>query len=269
MPPISELAQFIRLAGALEPWRDDLVIVGGWAHRLYLLHPYAQEVNHAPLMTLDADVAVPAVLPLREEDIRQRLLAAGFTEELLGDDRPPATHYRLGTGPGEFYAEFLTPISGSRNDRQGRRKATASIGGVTSQRLRHLELLLQSPWRVELDSMAFTSGILIANPASFIAQKVLIHAHRDPEDRAKDILYIHDTLEIFGSRLEELHQAWVGSIAPQMHARRAAEVRKGAKRMFGAMSDDVRRAARIPEDRNLSAANLAEACQFGLEAVFV
>lgn len=269
MPPIPELAQFVRLADALEPWRDELVMIGGWAHRLYLLHPHAQELDHAPLMTLDADVAMPAVLPPREQDIRQRLLDAGFTEELLGDDRPPATHYRLGTEPGEFYAEFLTPLSGSHYNRKGRRKATTAIGGVTSQQLRHLELLLMSPWQVEIESARFAGHVRIANPASFMAQKALIHARRDPDDRAKDILYIHDTLEIFGSRLQALRQEWVDNIAPRMHARTAAEVRKSAQRLFGTVSDDVRRAARIPGDRTLSAENVADACRFGFEAVFV
>jgi hypothetical protein len=269
MPPIPELPQFVRLARALEPWRDDLVIIGGWAHRLYLLHPHAQEVNHAPLMTLDADVAMPALLPPREQDIRQRLLAAGFTEELLGDDRPPATHYRLGAEPGTFYAEFLTPLSGSHYDRKGRRKATTAIGGVTSQQLRHLELLLESPWQVEIDPTAFAGRIRIANPVSFMAQKVLIHGRRDPDDRAKDILYIHDTLEIFGSRLDELRQEWEDNVAPRMHVRTATRVRKSTHQLFGAISDDVRRAARIPEDRRLSAENVADACRFGFETVFV
>ena len=27
---------------SLEPWLDQLVIIGGWAHQLYRLHPAAQ-----------------------------------------------------------------------------------------------------------------------------------------------------------------------------------------------------------------------------------
>ena len=30
---------FVRLVAALEPWLDQIVVVGGWAHRLYRLHP--------------------------------------------------------------------------------------------------------------------------------------------------------------------------------------------------------------------------------------
>jgi hypothetical protein len=86
---------FKRLIDALQPWLDQVVIVGGWAHQLYRLHPGAQQLEYQPLGTLDADVALPATLPVREPDIRERLLAYGFTEEILGYDHPPATHYCL------------------------------------------------------------------------------------------------------------------------------------------------------------------------------
>jgi hypothetical protein len=82
---------FKRLIAALEPWLDEVVIVGGWAHQLFRLHPEAQELAYPALGTLDVDVAVPATLPSGEPDIRERLLAYGFTEEFLGDDHPPAT----------------------------------------------------------------------------------------------------------------------------------------------------------------------------------
>lgn len=58
MPLAPEIAGFSRLAVALDPWLDQVVIVGGWAHRLYRLHPFAQKLDFAPLMTFDADVAL-------------------------------------------------------------------------------------------------------------------------------------------------------------------------------------------------------------------
>ena len=57
---------FQRLVAALEPWLDDVVIVGGRAHRLYRLHSAAQELDYPPLITLDTDVAVPLKLPAGE-----------------------------------------------------------------------------------------------------------------------------------------------------------------------------------------------------------
>jgi hypothetical protein len=125
---------FKRLVAALEPWLDQVVIAGGWAHQLYRLHPYAQELDYPPLTTLDTDVAMPTKLRVGEQDLRERLLAYDFTEEFLGDDHPPATHYHLGHGTSGFYAEFLTPLTGSEYDRKNKRKATMEIAGIASQR---------------------------------------------------------------------------------------------------------------------------------------
>ena len=35
----SDVEYFARLVEALDPWLDQVVIIGGWAHRLYRLHP--------------------------------------------------------------------------------------------------------------------------------------------------------------------------------------------------------------------------------------
>jgi hypothetical protein len=48
--------------------------------------------------------------------------------------------------------------------------------------------------------------VQIANPASVLAQKILIHGEREPRDRAKDLPYIHDTIEVFSEGLEELQK---------------------------------------------------------------
>ena len=153
---------FSRLVVAIEPWLGQLVIIGGWAHQLYRRHPAAQELNYPPLTTLDTDIAVPVKLPAREEDIRSRLLANGFTGEFLGDDRPPATHYHLGDEASGFYVEFLTPLIGSDYDRKARRRATTEVAGVASQQLGHLEILLHHPWSIDFTSGEFMATVQIA-----------------------------------------------------------------------------------------------------------
>jgi hypothetical protein len=115
---------FTRLIVAIEPWLDQIVIVGGWAFQLYRRHPAAQEVDYPLLTTEDADIAVPLKLPARAESLRKRLLTHGFTEEFFGEDRPPATHYHLGDEASGFYAQFLAPLMGSEHDRKGRSKST-------------------------------------------------------------------------------------------------------------------------------------------------
>jgi hypothetical protein len=259
---------FRRIVAALEPWLDQVVILGGWAHQLYRLHPDAQELDYPPLMTLDTDIAVPANLAVGEQDIRERLLAQGFTEELLADSRPPATHYRLGSEASGFYAEFLTPLVGSEYDRKHKRKTTADIAGIVSQQLRYIELLLHQPWSIDFESGGFAAEIQVANPVSFLAQKVLIHGKRGREDRAKDILYMHDTIEVFGARLPELRELWREIVAPELQARGASKVTKASQVLFGALSDDIRRAAEISAERALSPEAVQETCHSGFIQVF-
>jgi hypothetical protein len=41
-----------------------------------------------------------------------------------------------------------------------------------------------------------------------MAQKLLIHQKRNRHSRAKDILYLHDTIELLGGSLEVLGDEW-------------------------------------------------------------
>jgi len=147
-----EFASFARLIESLRPWLDQVVVVGGWAHRLYRLHTFAQPLQYEPLATLDADIALPARLKVTGDEIYKRLASNGFRAEFLGHHKPPAAHYRL-TDPGiEFYAEFVAPLAGSPVTRRGRSKATQSVGGISSQNLRYVEVLLARPWSITLSA---------------------------------------------------------------------------------------------------------------------
>ena len=46
MPANQEMEDFARLIEALHPWLDQVVVIGGWAHRLYRLHPLAQRLDY-------------------------------------------------------------------------------------------------------------------------------------------------------------------------------------------------------------------------------
>jgi hypothetical protein len=262
------LDSFARFVAAIEPWLPRLVFIGGWAHRLYRMHPHAQALEYPPLMTLDTDVAMPAALPIGESVIRERLLAHGFTEDFMGADHPPATHYHL-RDAGGFYAEFLTPLSGAPSERSGKRKATAAVGGVVSQQLRHIDLLLCAPWTVEFTNARDSAELQVANPASFLAQKTLIHKARDRRNRAKDVLYMHDTLELFGSALPELRRLWRDVLAPGLPPRTAATVSRASRDLFDEVTDDIRRAADIAADRGLTPETVRLVCSYGFEQVFL
>ena len=147
----TDLEPFAKFVEALDPWLGQAVLIGGWAHRLYRLDSRARKLPYLPITTLDGDVAVPTKLKAEESSVRERLLKAGFKEEFVGEDRPPATHYHYGQ-EGGFYVEFLSPLIGSEYDRHGKRKATREVGDISSQQLRYIEILMvgaleNCPWR--------------------------------------------------------------------------------------------------------------------------
>jgi len=267
----ADWAAFGRLLEALAPWLDQVVIVGGWAHRLYWHHPFARPLEHPPLTTLDADVAISGTMPVKEGEIRNRLHAAGFQEDRLGGSEAPVIHYCLERGLGAFYAEFLTPRTGGAYGRGGSRKRPIIAGGIAAQPLAYVDILLKSPWQVNLDKTGLTSwrgAVQIASPVRFLAQKLLILPRRSQDDRAKDILYIHDTLQVFGSRLEELRGEWEGNVAPSLLAAHGKEIRKAAIRHFRVLTDAIRQAARIAGREDLTEEDLRASCEYGLRELF-
>jgi hypothetical protein len=45
VPASQDMENFAPLIEALHPWLDQVVVIGGWAHRLYRLHPLAQRLD--------------------------------------------------------------------------------------------------------------------------------------------------------------------------------------------------------------------------------
>jgi len=267
---VDDSEAFARLLTALRPWLGQLVVVGGWAHRLHRVHPRANPPGHLPLRTRDTDLAFSPDEALAG-DVRTALTDAGFTEELFGDDSPPAMHYRLGEEDAGFYAEFLTPLFGSEMKR-GKSDATLSKAGITAQKLRYLDLLLVRPWTVRVGpgkEVPFASDVelFVPNPTSFIVQKLLIHSDRPPRKKAQDILYIHDTLELFGGSLGELRRLWVEELRPGMVAKTARRAETTGQELFAEVTDAIREATRIPADRRLTPENVQRACEYGLAEI--
>jgi hypothetical protein len=273
----SDVEAFTRLVQSLRPWLDQVVFVGGWAHRLYRSHPLAQPVDRVPLMTRDADIALPVPKQRITGSIRDRLLEAGFQEQLSSDFKPPVTRYQLGTEHGGFYAEFLTPLVGSTTKRDGSIDATKTIAGVTAQKLRHLEPLMIAPWRLTPGgssglALGRRTTVLVPNVASYLVQKILIQSKRRSSRRPKDVLYMHDTIELFGRSLTEVRSDWIERVKPELAVRALRSVRTFAAERFEAIDDEIRDAAReatSASGRALSPDALAAVCREGLGAIFL
>jgi hypothetical protein len=175
--------------------------------------------------------------------------------------RPPLTTISV-VNPLGSTRSSCPPLFGGQYDRKHRRKATIELAGIVSQRLRYIELLLRHTWSIDFESDGSATQIQIPNPVGFLAQKVLIHEKREREHRAKDILYMHDTLEVFGSRLPEMRDLWRCTVSPQLLPRSTNKLSKAAENLFGELSDDVRRAAEISAERALSPREIREACRY-------
>ena len=231
----------------------------------------ASTPGYQPLLTKDTDLAFRNEAPL-EGDIKAALAKAGFNEELSGDHRPPVTHYTLGDDDAGFYVEFLTPLQGSGMRRNGEPDATVARAGITAQKLRHLDILLIDPWVIKVGPhqgvpLPRPIDLQVANPASFIVQKLLIQEDRSPAKRAQDLLYIHDALELFGAALPTLNALWGDKIRPALREKTSRRVIELSDESFSSVTDVIRNAARIPQDRTLLPERLQAACQLALAQV--
>ncbi|MEM5406354.1 GSU2403 family nucleotidyltransferase fold protein [Paraburkholderia unamae] len=273
---MSDLADFTRLAVTLEPWRHQIVFVGGWAYRLYRYEPRAYTPEYEAVFTQDADVAYKEREAL-EGNLKEALIGAGFEEKLNGDFKPPAARYTLGDEANGFYAEFLTPLSGSgkkRNKQTGEFEEDATVvnGGVIAQKLRYLEVLLHAPWVVNIPAAESgineeVAGLRIPNPVSFIIQKLLIRDRRAADKRPQDVLYIHDAIELFGASIDELAPIWK-DLEATLTGKQRRLVSDGVAELFSEVNDTLREAAIIPSDRQPDPEDMLKLCQFGFGKIF-
>jgi hypothetical protein len=222
-------------------------------------------------MTKDTDLAFSVGAPLHG-DIKAALEKAGFGEKLSGESHPPVTHYELSEDGAGFYAEFLTPLVGSGLKRDGKPDATVSVAGVTAQKLRHLEILFIEPWVIKIGPdkgfpLPSKVDLQVANPASFIVQKLLIQQDRRPAKRAQDVLYIHDTLEMFAGALPKLKESWEQRIRPDLSERTARNAIELSATTFSNVTDTIRDAAQMAQGRNLSPERLQGLCHGALREV--
>ena len=101
-----------------------------------------------------------------------------------------------------------------------------------------------------------------------MAQKLLIYKRRDRRFRTKDILYLNDTIELFGSSLETLNREWNNGGRRLLHENAVADVESGADSFFGTVTDEARGAAQAAAGRGLTGDDIQQLCQAGLKIVF-
>ncbi len=268
---MNDLDALAKLAQALAPWSAHLVFIGGWAHRIHRFSPIANKLEYQPIFTRDTDLAIAGGTPI-EGDIKAALVEHGFEEQLTGAHKPPVAHYILGKENGGFYAEFLTPLIGSGVKRSGASDATEAIAGISAQKIRHLDILLVDPWVITLNKksgvpLPSPKDVQVANPLCFMVQKFLIQKDRPSAKQAQDVLYIYDTIELFGALLAEFREAWKTAISPALGNRLSNTVLALSTETFANVNDVIRTAARIPQDRTLTPEQIRQTCNYAFEEI--
>lgn len=78
------------------------------------------------------------------------------------------------------------------------------------------------------------------------------------------MLYIHDTLELFGRSASSLKDLWADRVRPELGRRSEAKAQRARRQLFNAVTDTVREAAIMSAGRALSPQALLDLCQVGL-----
>ncbi len=92
---------------------------------------------------------------------------------------------------------------------------------------------------------------------------------RDRKDRAKDMLYIHDTIETFSGNLGELRELFAKEIRSLLHPRRVRELVGAADALFGPVDDTIRESALMATGRKVNGEAIIETCRAELKEIFM
>jgi hypothetical protein len=111
--------------------------------------------------------------------------------------------------------------------------------------------------------------VRVPSPTRFIAQKLLIYERRDRRARAKEILYLHDTIELFGASLNVLQEEWKGSARQELSKNAILTIEEAALVLFSKVSDEIRGASQAAAGRALTPERIRELCYAGLRVIFI
>ena len=82
------------------------------------------------------------------------------------------------------------------------------------------------------------------------------------------MLYIHDTLELFGAATTELGRLWREQVSVGLPSGVVAKATAARHRLFAEPNDVVREAAIMATPRSLAPNRLLETCRLGMALIF-
>lgn len=162
------ISEFLESIG---PWRDFVVIGGGFALFIYKLYLSDQKLKNPPVGTRDIDSLLPRKIPeVSKKNIQSYLREAGFNHVFKDLDDLATEAYVKDIAGAEVEIEFLTDDSARNN-----KNKNVLIAGVVAQPLSYLTLSLQTTLKFQTYSNVIGN---VVTPGAWIFHKGLTFTKR-------------------------------------------------------------------------------------------
>lgn len=211
------ISEFLKSLG---PWREFIVVGGGFALFVYKLYLADLELKNLPVGTRDIDSLIPRRIPeISKKNIAKHLNEAGFTHIFRDVDVPATESYVKEIDGIEIEIEFLTD-SAARDDKN----KNVIIAGIVAQPLSYLTLSLQKT--MEFQTYSQEAGRVVS-PGAWIFHKGLTFTRRKNSSKTfKDlygIWYVTTQLGDFSDQalsefafLSQQHPRWLQTFQKQL-----------------------------------------------------
>lgn len=162
------ISEFLESIG---PWRDFVVIGGGFALFIYKLYLSDPKLKNPPVGTRDIDSLLSRKIPeVSKKNIQSHLREAGFNHLFKDLDNPATEAYVKNIAGAEVEIEFLTDDSVRNN-----KNKNVLIAGVVAQPLSYLTLSLQATLKFQTHSKVTGN---VVTPGAWIFHKGLTFTKR-------------------------------------------------------------------------------------------
>lgn len=162
------ISEFLESIG---PWRDFVVIGGGFALFIYKLYLSDPKLKNSPVGTRDIDSLISRKIPeISKKNIQSHLQEAGFSHVFKDLDDPATEAYVKDIAGAEVEIEFLTDDSVRNN-----KDKNVVIAGIVAQPLSYLTLSLQTTLKFRTHSNIIGN---VVTPGAWIFHKGLTFTKR-------------------------------------------------------------------------------------------
>jgi len=212
------ISEFLKSLG---PWREFVVIGGGFALFIYKLYLADPKLENPPVGTRDIDSLIPRKVPeISKKNIAKYLNEAGFAHVFKDVDIPATESFVKEIDGVEVEIEFLTD-SATRDDKN----KNVMIAGIVAQALSYLTLSLQTT--MEFQTYSHEVGKVVS-PGAWIFHKGLTFTRRKSSLKMlKDlygIWYVTTQLGDFSEQalaefnmLTKQHSKWFETLRKNLH----------------------------------------------------